>query len=166
MVRRHCMQPNIGTRIFDTESYLDQIQQRRHTCRYSVGLASPNGSKARSPGREPSSHAGRVALGIHKPSPANSKKWRSVVGRSASGISHHPTCTASSTTMNSSSFTRGATAALPLCARRLARGHRCLGRGGLFDGLLRLLGRPLDLLCAGSGLLSLQRMVRKSDTPV
>jgi hypothetical protein len=40
------------------------------TCRYSVGRDRPRGSKPRSPGRLPSSHAGRSVLGSHRPSSA------------------------------------------------------------------------------------------------
>ncbi len=42
----------------------------RCTCRYSVGLARPRGSKPRSPGSDPSNQAGRVVFGSQSPSPA------------------------------------------------------------------------------------------------
>lgn len=38
------------------------------TCRYSVGLARPRGSKPLSPGRDPSSHEGLSVLGSHSAS--------------------------------------------------------------------------------------------------
>jgi len=44
-------------------------------CMKSLGRDRPRGSKPRSPGREPSSHSGRVVLGSHRASPSYLLRW-------------------------------------------------------------------------------------------